>query len=139
MALTENTRITLIPDPTFHKQPTLAGAIQFFAGAICNHDASNGFVKLGANVTNELFAGIAQDELDQASGGSNGDNELLLLKAGSNRVVLLPISGITQAGVGKDVYVTADDAVSLTVGNGVRAGKVYSLTKNANEALILLD
>lgn len=143
MALTENTKITSIPDPSAYRQPTLAGAIHFFKNAICNLEdpAAGGFLKLGGDVANETFAGIAQEELNQAAGGSDGDNEVLLIPAGSNVVVLLTITGVTQADVNKDVFVVDDASVALAgvTTNDVRVGKIFAITKNANEALILLN
>lgn len=140
MALTENTKITLIPDPTNFKQPVALGAIQFFKNAICSFNSS-GFLKLGGDTAGETFAGIAANELNQASGGANGDNELLLITSGSSRVVLLAFTGVVQADLGADVFIVDDGSVALaaTTTNDVRVGKVWALTENSNEALILLD
>lgn len=139
MALTENTRIDLIPDVTYRDEPVASGAIIFYKGAILNLNAS-GYVKLGSDTAGELFAGIGQEELDQASGGSDGDNEMKLLRAGSNVAVKLPITGVTQADLGSDVYVSDDDAVALSTTNSVRVGSIFSIQNcDANEAWILLD
>ena len=143
MALTENKKIDFIPNPSSYEQPVLAGALEFFKGAICNLEdpATGGFLKLGADAANETFAGIAQDELDQASGGADGDNVLRMIPAGSNNVVLLTITGVTQADVNKDVFVVDDASVALVgvTTNDVRVGKIFAITENANEALILLN
>ncbi len=140
-ALTENTKIDFIADPSYDKQPVISGAIHIFKNAICSLNAAGGFVVLGTDTASETFAGIAQEELDQATGGSNGDNDILLLKAGSNIPVLLPITGVTQADVNKDVFIVDDGAVALVAvtNNDVRVGKIYKLTDTANEAYILLN
>ena len=92
-------------------------------------------------MANETFAGIAQEELNQLTGGSDGDNEVLLIPAGSNVVVLLTITGVTQADVNKDVFVVDDASVALVdvPTNDVRVGKIFAVTENTNEALILLN
>lgn len=138
--LTENKKIAHFPDPTYYKQPVASGAIEFFKGGICNFNTA-GFVKLGTDTASENFAGIARDELDQATGGSNGDNSLELLMAGSGNLVILDITGVVQADINKDVFVVDTGSVALVgvTSNDVRVGKIFALSVNANEAIILLN
>ena len=140
MALTENIKVNITPDTTYQNREVASGAIHFYTGAICNYNTS-GYLKLGSDTASEIFAGIAFDELDQASGGNNGDNSLKTIAAKSGVAVKLGFTGVTIADLGKDVFVNGDDFVALagTTANDVRVGSVYALTANANEAIIVLD
>lgn len=140
MALTENQETKLIPNFKRWEQAVASGAIHFFKNAICNFNAA-GFVKLGGDTASEKFAGIALEELDQASGGSNGDNDIKLIPANSGEVVLLTLTGVAVDDIGVDVFVNGDDVVALaaTTTNDVRVGVIVALGDNSNECYVKLD
>jgi hypothetical protein len=140
MTLSANAAIVDVKDFTRYKQAVASGAIHFYKGAICNFNSS-GYVKLGTDTSGELFAGIALEELNQATGGSNGDNDLLLIPAKSGAVVELTLTSVAVTNIGSSVYVSADDAVALaaTTSNDVRVGTIVALSETANKCLVKLD
>ena len=114
-----------------------SGAIRIYAGAILNRNTS-GYAKLGGDVASEKFGGIALDELDQASGGSNGDNKIRVLAPGSGRWVKMNVTGtITRANIGDKVYSDGDAAGDLTAGvtNNVEVGTIREFI-DANTAWV---
>lgn len=140
MTLSANAAIVDVKDFTRYKQAVASGAIHFYKGAICNFNSS-GYVKLGTDTSGELFAGIALEELDQATGGSNGDNDILLIPAKSGAVVELTLASVAVANLYASAYVSADDAVALvaTTTNDVRVGTIVALSATANKCLVRLD
>ncbi len=140
MALSENSAINDIKDFTRYKQAVASGAIHFYKGALCNFNSS-GYVKLGADTASEVFAGIALEELDQASGGSNGDNDLLLIPAKSGAVVELTLTSVAVTNIGSACYVNGDDVVALaaTTSNDVRVGTIVALSETTNKCFVKLD
>jgi len=140
MTLSANAAIVDVKDFTRYKQAVASGAIHFYKGAICNFNSS-GYVKLGTDTSGELFAGVALEELDQATGGSNGDNDILLIPAKSGAVVELTLASVAVTNIGSSAYVSADDAVALvgTTTNDVRVGTIVALSATANKCLVKLD
>lgn len=139
MPLTENEKTEVIPNFTRWEQDVASGAIHFFKNAICNFNSS-GYVKLGSDTAGELFAGIALEELDQATGGSNGDNNIKLIPAKSGEVVQLTLTGVAVTDIGADAFVNGDDVVALAAtANDVRVGTIVALSDEANKCLIKLD
>lgn len=130
MALSENQDVVSKLDYMYDKYDVVAGAIHIYRGAILNRDAS-GNLKLGGDTASELFAGISMEELNQATGGSAGDNKIKVIAAKSGKVVKLPFTGVTKASIGLDVYVNGDDAVALaaTTTNNVRVGTIVAMAE----------
>ena len=120
----------------------LAGAINIYQSAILNKDATGtAYVKLGSDTASEVFAGIATQELIQSAGGSNGDNIIRVLKAGSGESVKLKVTtgSLTKANIGTKVYVDGDDAVDFVGGvtNNVYVGVIDDIY-DANYAWVKL-
>jgi hypothetical protein len=140
MALSANAAIVDLKDFTRYKQAVASGAIHFYKGAICNFNSS-GYVKLGGDTASELFAGIALEELNQATGGSNGDNELTLIPAKSGAVVELTLTSVAVTDIGAIAYVNGDDVVALagTTSNDVPVGTIVALSATANKCFVKLD
>lgn len=140
MALSANQAVTKIVDFGNYKQEVASGAIHIYKGAICNFNAS-GYVKLGSDTSGEKFAGIAVEELNQATGGSNGDNSISLIPAKSGVVVELTLTGVAIDDKYVDCFVNGDDVVALaaTTTNDVRVGTIVDLSDVANKCLVLLD
>jgi hypothetical protein len=140
MALAANRVIRDKHSPEVERYGVAAGAIRIYQGALVNLNTS-GYAKLGADAANEKFLGIAVDELNQAAGGSNGDNNVEVITAKSGKIVELPTaSAITVANIGDEVCVDGDDNVDLTanVTNNVRVGTIKSIA-GANLAWVQLD
>ena len=140
MTLSANAAIVDVKDFTRYKQAVASGAIHFYKGAICNFNSS-GYVKLGTDTSGELFAGIALEELNQATGGSNADNDILLIPAKSGAVVELTLASVAVTNIGSSAYVSADDAVALVgaTTHDVRVGTIVALSTTANKCLVKLD
>jgi hypothetical protein len=140
MALSANTSIIDVKDFTRYNQAVASGAIHFYKGAICNFNSS-GYVKLGGDIASELFAGIALEELNQASGGSNGDNNILLIPAKSGAVVELTLPSVAVTNIGSLCYVNGDDAVALvgTTTNDVPVGTIVALSNTNNKCFVKLN
>ena len=139
MALTRNQETKIYPDLTRSEYPVAAGAIHFYKNAICNFDTS-GYVKLGADTASEIFAGISLEELDQATGGANGDNKLKVIPLKSGEVVELTLTGVVITDIGVDAFVNGDDVVALaaTTTNDVRVGTIIDIVAT-NQCLVKLD
>jgi len=139
MALSSNQPINLIPDFTYRDVPVASGAIHFYKNALVNRNSS-GYAKLGADTAGEVFAGIAFEELDQATGGANGDNDIKLIAAKSGVVVKLTLTGVAITDIGADCFVNGDDVVALaaTTTNDVRVGRIVDIG-DTNEAYVVLD
>ena len=140
MPLSANAPIIDIKDFTRFKQSVASGAIKIYKGAICNFNSSR-FVKLGTDTAGELFAGIALEELSQASGGSNGANKITLIPAKSGAIVELTLPSVAQGNLYADAYVNGDDAVALaaTTSHDVRVGTIVGLAEVANKCFVRLD
>jgi len=140
MALSANTSIVDVKDFTRYDQAVASGAIHFYKGALCNFNSS-GYVKLGADTSGELFAGVALEELNQATGGSNGDNDIQLIPAKSGAVVELTLTSVAVTDIGSLCYVNGDDVVALaaTTTNDVPVGTIVALSSTANKCLVKFD
>lgn len=139
MALTENQDVVSKLDYMYDTYDVVAGAIHIHRGAILNRDSS-GNVKLGSDAASETFAGVAYEELEQASGASAGDNTIKVIAAKSGKVVKLGFTGVTKAEIGLDVYVNGDDQVALaaTTTNDVRVGTIVGVAET-NYAYVALN
>jgi len=139
MALTSNQETKIYPDLTRWEYPVAAGAIHFYKNGICNFDAA-GFVKLGADAGGERFSGISLEELDQAAGGTNGDNKLKVIPFKSGEVVQLDLPGVIITDIGSDCFVNGDDVVALaaTTTNDIRVGNIIDIVAT-NQCLVKLD
>ena len=139
MALSANKKISTVPDITFRDIPVASGAIHIYKSALINRNIS-GFGVLGDDTVNKVFTGVAYEELNQAVGGSDGDNKVKVISAHSGTTVKLTLAGVTKSNIGKDCFVLSDDAVALagvpTV--EIRVGTIID-TVLTNEALVILD
>jgi len=119
VALTDNKEVSekhrrLIENP-------VAGSSTIFKGAIVMGNAS-GFLAPAASLAGATMAGMAYEKADNSNGAA-GDIDCKLLREG---LFELAGSGFTQADIGKVVYATDDQTVSLTqaVGDEVAVGKI---------------
>lgn len=126
MSLTENRITEDITSPKGAKKPVAAGAIEIFDGAYLALNA-NRFAVLGVDTAAFIFGGIAIEHLDQATGGSDGDNDISVKPAGSGSWVKMNFTNtITRANEGDTVYLVDDETVGLVadVSNNVEVGKL---------------
>ncbi len=125
MALSANQAPKYEEQRTRQKVPVAAGAIHVYQGALLNWNSS-GYVKLGADTAGEKFCGLALEELNQATGGADGDKYITVIPAGSGTIVTMKTGTISAANIGDKVYVNGDDAVALvgTTTNDVEVGVI---------------
>jgi len=99
--------------------PVAANAV-IYAGAMVCLDA-NGYAVPAADTANYKFAGVARGAVDN-TGGSNGDKDIVVRWPG---VFRFKASSITQAMVGKIMYVVDDETFDDSAGNnGIVCGRL---------------
>ncbi len=124
MPLTANRITEDITFPKATKKSVAAGAIEIFDGAYLAMNA-NRFAVLGVDTASFIFGGIATAHLDQAAGGSDGDNTIPVKPPGSGSWVKMKFTNtITRANEGDTVYLKDDETVGLVadVTNNVVVG-----------------
>jgi len=112
-ALTANQQINSKSNFKRKYYPVLTGAIHIYKGAIVMGEGSGGYATVGADTSGCKFLGIATQELNQATGGSSGDNVIEVIPMGSGDLVLLPTGTIARTDVGTSVYIKDSGAVDL--------------------------
>lgn len=98
-------------------------AVTLFKGAMAVTDAT-GYALPGANTAGMFFQGIVQKQADN-SGGASGAIPVIVER--SDRFVMT-MAGAAITDIGKDVYISDDTTLTLTVGNGIYVGKIVGLT-----------
>lgn len=111
-------RLTAQKEATEKAYPVLAAA-KIFAGTMVAIDNA-GFAKPASDAANLKVVGIADAKADNTD-GANGDIKVKMRRG----VFKLPASSITQAMVGKVMYVVDDQTFDDALGtNGVKAGRL---------------
>lgn len=98
--------------------PVVAGEI-IYKGALVNVDA-NGYLTAAADTAGHKFVGVAYEKKDNASGLDAAIN----CRVYTEGTFLLTCTSITQAMVGRLLYVTDDDVVDETSTNSVCVGRL---------------
>lgn len=134
MVLTENVlNFGYIDNARNFAKPLVDGALAIFKGSLMNYEAANiGYVKNGADIASEEFAGLALKEFNVAAADNTSDGtfESELVVKGSGKVILFQsdrIEGtITLANTGDLVYVKDDQKIGLVgdVTNNVEVGTI---------------
>jgi len=94
-------------------------AVNIFQGAMVCVDAT-GYAIPAADVAANIFQGIAQEQKDNTSGASGALK--VIVERPDRFIATLASAAITD--IGLDVYISDDDTLTKTVGNGVYVGKV---------------
>ena len=125
MALSANQVITSKKAETRKMVPVAAGAIHIYTGALLNY-GTDGYATLASDTSGERFCGIATQELNQATGGTDGDNSIEVIPVGSGEIVNMTTGTIAVTDVGVKVYANSDDQVELaaTTSNDVEVGTI---------------
>jgi len=139
MAFSDNSVIEYKTDFMYQDVAVKAGAIHFYRGSMVMIDAT-GYAILGADTASCIFAGIATEELNQAAGGSNGDNNLRVIAAKSGKVVKMKYTGVAITDLYTKCYIVDDEVVAdaATTTNDVAVGTVIGLAET-NYCYVLLD
>lgn len=90
-----------------------------YRGALCTFNAA-GYVAPAGLAVSEVFAGIAEETVDN-SAGSAGDKKVKLKTEGR---YLLTGSGFAQGDVNVTVYASADDTITKTAGTNPPIGTI---------------
>lgn len=118
-------------DGVLHSSPVAVDII--YRGAMVMYNTS-GFLAPCATGAGNVFAGIAEEEVDN-SAGSAGDVEC---KHKSEGVYLLTGAGFVQGDVGEDVYASDDDTVTKTSLNNPKVGKIMKFV-SATQVWVKLE
>ncbi len=121
MALAKD-RDTLQKEGTDIELP-VAASTQIFGGGMVTTNAT-GYCVPAANTASFIFAGVALAGADNSAVATDGAINVSLRRKGS---FLFAASGLTAADVGKTAYVSDDQTITLTAGNGVIAGKIVEV------------
>jgi len=108
-ALTESRKTEWYPEGQLLEEPAAAGET-IYNGSLVTR--SGGYCKAGTPTAGEVFAGVADQDVDNAS-GSDGDKMVRLHKKG---VHLFAAAGLSQDDVGKLLWLSDDQTVTLTPG-----------------------
>lgn len=111
MPLTSNLEISRYVDQELRSYKMLAAA-HIFKGAFVGLQRSSGYVR--PLQIGDAFVGIAYEEVDNTAGQS-GDHSIRVFTQGDFR---LAVTGALQMSIGRPVYVSADDTLTLTVTGG---------------------
>jgi len=104
-----------------------------YRGAMVMHNAA-GFMVPCAAESGAVFAGIAEEEVDNST-GSDGDKQCKAIHDGR---FLLTGAGFTQADVGEIVYASDDETITKTAGSNVLVGKIQKFV-SATQVWVLLE
>ena len=139
MALSDNQVNKYITDFMYQDLAVKAGAIHFYEGSMVMID-STGYAILGADTASCIFAGIATEELDQATGGSSGDNTIRVIAAKSGKLVKRKYTSVAITDLYTLCYIVDDETVAAigTTTNDIPVGTVVALAE-ANYCWVLLD
>ena len=105
-----------------------AAASKIYGGNLVK-DSAAGYAIPGADTAGCVFAGVANENVDN-SGGAAGAKKIRLRRKGAFE---FDCSGITQADLNKDVYLVDDHTVGLaaTTTNDVPCGRIVEVISSA--------
>lgn len=126
MALTQD-RNTRQPGQFRGSAPKVA-AVQIFNGAMCSYNA-DGFIKPADNTAAEVFAGIADEAVDNSDGVA-GDKRCRILRGR----FLMDAGALVQADVGNPVFCTADNV--LAAAGNVAVGTLIDFDEATGQAIV---
>lgn len=133
-ALSANQVVRYENQRTRQKAGVTAGAIHIYKGALLCW-AADGYLTPATDTANLKFAGVALEELNQAAGGSDGDNLVEFIPAGSGAIVTMTTGTIAVTNIGDKVYVKDDGTVDLAAAttNDIEVGTIRRVisTKSA--------
>ena len=109
----------------------VAANVAIFLGAALGFAAGNYARPLQAG---DRFVGFADSRCDNVGGG-DGDQSVDVRAFGR---VLLPISGITQADLGAEVYASDDHTFTLTAGSNTPIGRLVDVDR-AGVGVVVFD
>ncbi|MCP3684549.1 MAG: cytoplasmic protein [bacterium] len=104
-----------------------------YRGALVMHNAA-GFLAPCAAESGAVFAGIAEEEVDNSAGAA-GDKNCKHIHDGR---FLLTGAGFVQADVGEIVYASDDQTITKTAGSNVLVGKIQKFV-SATQVWVLLE
>lgn len=128
MSLSSNQNVKKIDDFEYAKRDCVAGALHIYKGALLNSNSA-GNVLLSTDAASQLFAGVANEEVEQDSTAVAAENKVEVIAANSGKTIKLKLTSVSKADIGKLVYTSADDAVSLTSTNAVVVGRIMDIAE----------
>jgi len=134
-ALSATRNTTCTPDLLDQDVPLAAGAKVYQGGMVCRNAA--GYLVAGSNTAGYQLAGVCKGDLANGTSivdNTNGGLAALTARVARAGVYLFASSGLTRADVGKPLYLSDDQTVTLTRTN-VRAGHLAAF-ESATEAWV---
>jgi hypothetical protein len=108
---TSNGQLRYMDNFRLLKAKVAGGAQHIYAGTLVSRNGDGYLVPSGTGGGNEIFAGVAVFELNQAEDAEDGDNELLIVPAQSGKIVKMKCVGVTLAMINTQVGIVDNDTV----------------------------
>ena len=128
MALEANREVDHHIDQELRRYPVAAGSL-IHKGALVARDQNGYAIALTAASAN--FIGLAYEQIDNTA-GDNGDQHVRVYTIGD---FTLPLAGTTQTDIGRPVFATEDDTLSLAGEDGPYVGLI--IDRLAGEQVVL--
>lgn len=100
------------------------GAVKVYGGGLVKTTDATGFASAASDTAATRVVGVAKEQVDNSAGAA-GDKSVVVGKG----VYGFAHTGLVQADVGKDVYVSDDQTVTnaATAANDIPAGKLLEI------------
>lgn len=122
MALTANRELRFFTSQELIEVGVDANA-NVYKGALVGRNRTTGFAR--PLVGNDDFLGVAYKQADNTFAGNVAGGTLVKLHQRID--IIHALTGVAQGDVGKDVYASADDTLTLTPTNSSRIGRVVGV------------
>jgi len=101
----------------------VAASTKIYAGSGVVAEATGGYAVEAVNTANYKTMGVAQEQVDNSAGLAAAKSVRVRRKG----TFPFAMTSATQADIGKTVYWVDGGTVTLTAGNGVKAGTISSV------------
>lgn len=122
MALTADREVKLYAGQELIDLP-VKDNVTIYKGALVGIDAAAGYVR--PLVAADHFAGVAYKPADNT--GSGHANGAITVRLHQMVDIVHTLTGVTVADIGKTVYASADDTLTLTSSGNSRIGKIIAV------------
>ncbi len=97
--------------------------VRIYKGALVGRNRSTGYVR--PLVARDEFVGVAYGRVDNTGPGHTAGGVRVRLHQHVD--IVHPLAGVTNGDVGKDVYASADDTLTLTPADHSRVGRIVAV------------
>lgn len=122
-------RLPGIPPTEYMEVDVAAGALEINKGELINYNADGYATTASDSATDLAFAGIAIDALSQAAGGSDADNKIRIIPAGTGQWIKMTLATALTiiTGVASTLVYVADSSsvdIAANLTNDVPVGTI---------------